>query len=60
MNKDSQVAVGDGRMPIPAVFRQLQRMASRAARCSNTRSMRENPLPGLQKCFAYMRGFSRA
>jgi sugar phosphate isomerase/epimerase len=56
MNKDSQVAVGDGRMPIPAVFRQLQRMGFKGGAMLEYEINADNPLPGMQKSFAYMRG----
>jgi sugar phosphate isomerase/epimerase len=56
MNKDSQVAVGDGRMPIPAIFRQLQRMGFKGGAMLEYEINADNPLPGMQKSFAYMRG----
>ena len=56
MNKDSQVAVGDGAMPIPAIFRQLQRMGYKGGVMLEYEINADNPLPGMQKSFAYMRG----
>jgi sugar phosphate isomerase/epimerase len=56
MNKDSQVAVGDGAMPIPAIFRQLQRMNYRGGVMLEYEINADNPVPGMQKSFAYMRG----
>lgn len=56
MNKDSQVAVGDGAMPIPAIFKQLQRMGYKAGVMLEYEINADNPLPGMQKSFAYMRG----
>ena len=56
MNKDSQVAVGDGEMPIPAIFRQLQRMGFKGGVMLEYEINADNPLPGMQKSFSYMRG----
>jgi len=56
MMKDSQTAVGDGRLPIPRIFQQLVRM--KYAGCVNLEYEihADDPLPGMQKSFAYMRG----
>jgi sugar phosphate isomerase/epimerase len=56
MIKESQTAVGDGRLPIPRIFLQLIRM--KYAGCVNLEYeiQEENPMPGMQKSFAYMRG----
>jgi sugar phosphate isomerase/epimerase len=56
MMKDSQTAVGDGRLPIPRIFLQLVRM--KYAGCVNLEYEihADDPLPGMQKSFAYMRG----
>jgi sugar phosphate isomerase/epimerase len=56
MMKDSQTAVGDGRLPIPRLFLQLVRM--KYAGCVNLEYEihADDPLPGMQKSFAYMRG----
>ena len=56
MNRDSQVAVGDGVMPIPAIFRQLQRMGYKGGVMLEYEINADNPLPGMQKSFSYMRG----
>jgi sugar phosphate isomerase/epimerase len=56
MNKDSQVAVGDGAMPFPAIFRQLQRMGYKGGVMLEYEINADAPLPGMQKSFAYMRG----
>ncbi|HYP07110.1 MAG TPA: sugar phosphate isomerase/epimerase [Bryobacteraceae bacterium] len=56
MNKDSQVAVGDGAMPIPAIFRQLQKMGFKGGVMLEYEIMADNPLPGMHKSFSYMRG----
>jgi sugar phosphate isomerase/epimerase len=56
MVKESQVAVGDGRLPIPRIFQQLVRM--KYAGCVNLEYeiQEEAPMPGMIKSFAYMRG----
>jgi sugar phosphate isomerase/epimerase len=56
MARDSQVAVGDGAMPVPAIFRQLQKMNYRGGVMLEYEIHADNPLPGMQKSFAYMRG----
>lgn len=56
MNKDSQVAVGDGAMPIPAIFRQLMKMGYKGGVMLEYEINADNPVPGMQKSFAYMRG----
>src|SRR6266850_1067260 len=52
---NSQCIVGQGAMPIPAIFRQLQTM--RYAGCVNLEYEIEpdNPVPGMVASFAYMR-----
>ena len=56
MQKDSQVAVGDGVLPIPAIFRQLQKMGYKGGVMLEYEINAENPVPGMEKSFAYMRG----
>lgn len=56
MNKDSQVAVGDGAMPIAKIFKQLQKMNYKGGVMLEYEINADNPLPGMQKSFAYMRG----
>jgi sugar phosphate isomerase/epimerase len=56
MNKDSQVAVGDGAMPIAAIFRLLQKMGYKGGVMLEYEINADNPVPGMQKSFAYMRG----
>ncbi len=54
--KHVEVAVGDGVIPIPAIFRQLMKQGY-AGTCSLEQEMDQyDPLPGMQKSFAYMRG----
>ncbi len=55
-DKGSQVPVGDGIMPIPAIFKQLRKM-NYPGYCSLEYEIDDtNPLPGMMKSFAYMRG----
>lgn len=56
MNRDSQVAVGDGAMPIVAIFKQLQKMGYKGGVMLEYEIHAENPVPGMQKSFSYMRG----
>lgn len=55
-DKDSQCVVGEGRMPIPAIFRQLQAMEYPGFVNLEYEIDADNPLPGMQRSFAYMRG----
>jgi len=54
--KESQVAVGEGKLPFPQIFLQLIQM--KYGGCVNLEYEidPENPLPGMQKSFSYMRG----
>jgi len=54
--KDSQVPVGEGKLPFPQIFLQLIRM--KYGGCVNLEYEidPDNPLPGMQKSFSYMRG----
>jgi sugar phosphate isomerase/epimerase len=56
MVAESQCVVGEGVMPIPTIFRQLVAMGY--AGCVNLEFEIEarDPLPGMQRSFAYMRG----
>lgn len=56
MNKDSQVPVGDGVLPIPAIFAQLEKMNYQGGVMLEYEVDEDNPLPGMQKSFSYMRG----
>jgi sugar phosphate isomerase/epimerase len=55
MAKDSQVPVGEGKLPIPAIFQQLIKMNYRGSVNLEYEVQPDNPLPGMQKSFAYMR-----
>lgn len=52
----SQVAVGDGNIPIVALFKQLKKMNYQGYVNLEYEIEADNPLPGMQKSFAYMRG----
>ena len=54
--KGSQCDVGDGVMPVPAIFKQLKKM--NYAGCVNLEYEinAENPLPGMLRSMGYMRG----
>ncbi len=54
--RESQVAVGDGKMPIPAIFKQLHKMNYRGGVMLEYEIHADDPVPGMQKSFAYMRG----
>jgi sugar phosphate isomerase/epimerase len=54
--KESQVAVGEGKLPFPQIFLQLIRM--KYSGCVNLEYEVDegNPLPGMERSFSYMRG----
>ena len=54
--KDSQVAVGEGVMPIRAIFEQLIRMKYAGYADLEYEIHEDDPLPGVMESFAYMRG----
>lgn len=54
--KESQVAVGEGKMPFPQIFRQLIKMKYRGAVNLEYEIEADNPMPGMRKSFTYMRG----
>src|SRR3954469_22218249 len=53
---DSQCAVGEGRIPIPEIFRELVRMRYLGYVNLEYEIEPDNPLPGMKQSFAYMRG----
>jgi sugar phosphate isomerase/epimerase len=55
-DKASQVPVGDGNIPIVAIFKQLKKMNYQGGVMLEYEIDADNPLPGMQKSFAYMRG----
>lgn len=56
MNKDSQVAVGQGALPIAKIFRLLKSMKYNGAVMLEYEINPNDPLPGMKESFAYMRG----
>ncbi len=55
-DKESQCIVGEGKMPVAALFKQLQAMDFPGYVNLEYEIDAENPLPGMQRSFAYMRG----
>ena len=55
MAKDSQVAVGEGAMPIPAIFQYLKQTGYKGGVMLEYEINADNPLPGMVKSFEYMR-----
>src|SRR5271165_3619866 len=55
-SKDSQVPVGDGKMPIVAIFKELKKMNYLGGVMLEYEIEADNPMPGMQKSFSYMRG----
>ena len=53
---NTQCAVGQGAMPIPAIFRQLNAIRYGGYVNLEYEIEPDNPLPGMQLSFAYMRG----
>ena len=53
---ESQCIVGEGAMPIPAIFRQLIAMEYPGSVNLEYEIDADDPLPGMQRSFAYMRG----
>jgi sugar phosphate isomerase/epimerase len=56
MDKESQCIVGEGRIPIGPLFRQLQAMQYSGYVNLEYEIDAENPMPGMRQSFAYMRG----
>jgi sugar phosphate isomerase/epimerase len=54
-NADSQVPVGEGRMPIPAIFQELKKLNYKGGVMLEYEIDENNPMPGMTKSFAYMR-----
>ncbi len=55
-DKGSQVPVGDGVLPIPGIFAELKKMNYQGGVMLEYEVDGDNPLPGMQKSFSYMRG----
>jgi sugar phosphate isomerase/epimerase len=56
MAKESQVAVGDGKLPIPQIFLKLIELKYKGCVNLEYEVHADNPMPGMQKSFSYMRG----
>jgi sugar phosphate isomerase/epimerase len=56
MDAKSQVEVGDGVMPIPAIFKELVKQNYQGHVMLEYEIKADDPLPGMIKSFAYMRG----
>ena len=54
--KDSQCDVGDGRLPIVAIFKQLKKMGFKGCVNLEYEINAKDPLPGMHRSFSYMRG----
>lgn len=54
--KDSQCDVGDGIMPFPQIFKQLKKMNYQGCVNLEYEIHADNPMPGVQRSFSYMRG----
>ena len=55
MKKDSQVPVGDGKMPVAEIFKQLVKQNYGGYVNLEYEIDDNDPLPGMKKSFAYMR-----
>ena len=55
-DKESQCIVGEGAIPVPAIFRQLDNMGYRGFVNLEYEIDASNPVPGMKQSFAYMRG----
>jgi sugar phosphate isomerase/epimerase len=55
-DKDSQCEVGDGVMPVAAIFRQLQKSGYRGCVNLEYEINSENPLPGAMRSIGFMKG----
>jgi sugar phosphate isomerase/epimerase len=56
MVKESQVAVGEGKLPIPRIFLALMKINYHGCVNLEYEINENNPLPGMEKSFAYMHG----
>lgn len=56
MNKDSQCEVGDGKLPIVAIFKLLQKMKYNGGVMLEYEINADNPVAGMAKSLAYARG----
>ena len=56
MGKDTQVAVGQGAMPVAEIFQYLLKTGYKGGVMLEYEIEADNPLPGMEKSFAFMRG----
>lgn len=56
MQKESQCDVGDGELPLAAIFRELQKIRYAGIAHLEYEINADNPVPGMQRSFFYMRG----
>lgn len=54
--KDTQVPVGEGKLPIVGIFKELKRMNYQGGVMLEYEVDGDNPMPGMEKSFSYMRG----
>ena len=52
----SQCPVGDGAIPIPAIFKQLKKVGYQGVISLEYEIDGDDPMPGMQKSFSYMKG----
>lgn len=55
-SRDSQVDVGDGKIPFPAIFKQLHKMGYTGCVNLEYEIHGDDPMPGVHRSFSYMRG----
>lgn len=55
-SKESQVAVGEGKMPVRAIFAELIKLNYKGCVDLEYEIHEEDPMPGMMESFAYMRG----
>ncbi len=56
MDRDSQVAVGEGKMPVVGIFKQLMAMNYAGYVNLEYEIFADDPMPGMKQSFSYMRG----
>jgi sugar phosphate isomerase/epimerase len=54
--RDTQCDVGDGEIPVPAIFQELKKIHYQGCVNLEYEINGDNPLPGVQRSFSYMRG----
>ncbi len=55
-SRESQVDVGDGKIPFPQIFKQLKKMNYKGCVNLEYEIHEDDPMPGVQRSFSYMRG----